>query len=116
MNIDGRERFVELTDDIKSLFLKKNAGYAGSNNPDPWANFRHSQGFGITPSSGVLVRISDKFARLQSLTRDPSNDQVGESRRDSAFDMAVYALIYICILEEEEDKMKNLPLDKSSKI
>lgn len=111
MIIDGRKRFVELIEDAKHLFLKKNAGYAGKGNPDPWANFRHSSGFGISPAAGVLVRISDKFSRLQALTLDPSNDQVGESRKDSAFDMAVYCLIYICLLEEEEEKARNLTVD-----
>lgn len=106
MAVDGREEFLELLDSIRDTFLRKNAGYAGRNNPDPWANFRHSSGFGIKPADGVLVRISDKFSRLQALTRDPSNDQVGESREDSALDMAVYSLIYVCLLREEQRQMK----------
>jgi hypothetical protein len=109
--IDGRARFHRLNDDIDDTFERKNAGYAGNENPDPWANFRLAEALGIPASTGVLVRISDKFARLQALTRDPANDRVGESRRDTALDMAVYAMIYICILEEEEYH-KNLPIDK----
>lgn len=104
--MDGRDEFNKQISIILDTFNRKNAGYAGSENPDAWANFRHSEGFGVLAPTGVLVRISDKFARLQSLTRDPSNDQVGESRIDSARDMAVYSIIYICLLEEEEEKLQ----------
>lgn len=112
--MDGRERFKQLLLEISDTFDRKNAGYAGEGNPDPWANFRAAEAFGIPVSTGVLVRLSDKFARLQSLTRNPGNDRVGESKRDTALDQAVYSLIYICILEEEEEKLKNLPVDKKS--
>jgi hypothetical protein len=104
--IDGREAFRSKVIRILDTFEKKNAGYAGAENPDAWANFRHAEGFGIPASTGVLVRISDKFARLQSLTRNPDNDQVGESRLDTAEDMAVYSIIYACIYEEEQAKLK----------
>lgn len=108
--MDGRAEFNRKLDQIRDTFNRKNAGYAGADNPDAWANFRHSEGFGVRPSTGVLVRISDKFARLQALTRNPENDQVGESREDSALDMAVYSIIYACLLEEEG--AQGLPPDR----
>lgn len=108
--MDGRQLFLQRLDEIRDTFIRKNAGYAGADNPDAWANFRHAAGFGILPSTGALVRISDKFARLQSLTRNPDNDQVGESRKDSALDMAVYGIIYTCLLDDEEEA--GLPPDR----
>ena len=105
--IRDQKRYLELVDEIEDLFNRKNAGYAGGENPDPWANFRFAGALGIPASTGALVRLSDKGARLASLTRNPANDQVGESRKDTALDAAVYNLIYVCLLEEEE----NLPLD-----
>lgn len=112
---DGRERFHQILEQLGDTFDRKNAGYAGAGNPDPWANFRHAEALGIPASTGVLVRISDKFARLQSLTRDPGNDRVGESRVDTALDQAVYSIIYAILLEEEEEKLKNLPVDKRTR-
>ena len=111
--IRDQKRYLALVDSIDDLFDRKNAGYAGQENPDAWANFRLAEAIGISASTGVLVRISDKFSRLQSLTRDPGNDRVGESKRDTALDQAVYSLIYICLLEEEE-LYKNLPIDNLS--
>ena len=84
----------------RALHVRKNAGYAGHDQPDPWANFRLSQVFGISPFDGVLVRMSDKYIRTVNLRRNPSNEQVGESLLDTLFDLAAYALIAICLLRE----------------
>lgn len=99
-----RDRFFELVEDMKTMWINKNAGYAGKDNPDPYANFRLSEWFGIAPSKGVMIRMSDKFKRLSNLAKNPDNNKVGESMKDTLMDMAVYCLILICLLEEEEEK------------
>lgn len=85
----------------KELHVAKNAGYAGADNPDPWANFRLSAHFGITPVEGVYVRMSDKYIRTTNLRANPSNERVGESLADTLADLAAYALIAVCLLREE---------------
>lgn len=97
----GSPRYLALLDEMRSLHKRKNAGYAGADNPDPWANFRQSDNFGVDPLRGVLVRMSDKYIRVSNLLRDPSNDQVGESLKDTLMDLSAYALIAICLLEEQ---------------
>jgi hypothetical protein len=93
---------AEVISEALSLHHRKNAGYAGHSN-DPWANFRLATLFGVTPSQGVLVRLSDKYSRLQSLQASANNDQVGESYNDTLADFAAYCLIAVCLLEEEAD-------------
>ena len=83
------------------LHIAKNAGYAGADNSDPWANFRLASDFGVSPFNGVLVRLSDKWSRTQSLRRNASNERIGESLLDTLRDLAAYALIAICIMQEE---------------
>lgn len=95
------KRYIDLVDYLKELHEKKNAGYAGDS-PDPFLNFKYSIMFGIRPSAGCLVRLADKFARVASLTKNKKNDKVNESITDTLLDMAAYALIAICLLEEEE--------------
>lgn len=97
----GKSIEVVLADAVE-LHTRKNAGYAGAENPDPWANFRLSTMFGIRPIDGVLVRMTDKWSRIQSLRRDPDNDQVGESILDTLRDLAAYALIAVCLINEEK--------------
>jgi len=47
--------------------------------------------------------MTDKWSRIQSLRRDASNDRVGESILDTLRDLAAYALIAVCLIEEEQE-------------
>lgn len=94
-------RYKALTEGEWDLHVAKNAGYAGAENPDPWANFRMCEAFGITAFQGCMVRLSDKYIRVTNLMKDPSNDRVGESLRDTLKDLSAYAKIAICLLDEQ---------------
>ena len=94
-------RFLALLDEVRAVHVAKAAGYSGANT-DTWANFREAEAWGLTPLQGCLVRMGDKYRRVQNLRRNPANDQVGESIRDTLMDLANYALIAVCLLEEEQ--------------
>ena len=98
------QRYIELLREMKELHEKKNAGYSGKDNPDPWANFRMAEQFGVSAFQGCLVRMSDKYIRVTNLIKDPANDMVNENVKDTLFDLAAYALIAVCLLEEQEKK------------
>ena len=97
----GDPRFMELLSEMRALHIAKSAGYAGQDNPDTYANFRESERFGISAFSGVMVRMSDKWSRIINLVNNPSNDQVGEPIADTFKDISAYALIALCLYEEE---------------
>lgn len=82
------------------LHEAKAEGYAGDD-PDTWRNFRGTAAFGVPAHIGALIRLSDKYLRVQSLVADPTHDLVGEPIRDTLMDLAAYALITICLLEED---------------
>lgn len=94
------QRYLQLLDAMKELHIAKNAGYSGADNPDPWANFRMSESFGVAAFLGCLVRMSDKYIRVTNLVKNPANEKVGENIKDTLFDLAAYALIAVCLLEE----------------
>lgn len=94
----GDATYLKLLDEMRDLHIRKAAGYGSDG--DAWANFRGATAYGVTPLRGCLVRFNDKVIRIQNLLRDPGNDQVGESLRDTLMDAAAYALIAICLLEE----------------
>lgn len=96
----GSVAYRALLDEMWQLHIAKNTGYAGYS-PDPWANFRQCEAFGISAACGVLTRMSDKWSRLQSLWKNPERDRVGESIKDTLIDLSAYALILICLLEED---------------
>ena len=96
----GSPDYLRLLEYMGDLHVRKNAGYAGHSN-DPWSNFRMCESFGIPAVDGVITRMSDKWSRIQSLWKDKSNDQVGESLEDTLMDLAAYSLILICLLREK---------------
>ena len=98
---EGSKQYKALLDEALTLHLNKNTGYS-ADDPDAFSNFRLAEGMGLTPLQGVMVRLGDKFARAQSLMRNPDNDKVGESLRDTLMDLSAYALIGICLMEEDK--------------
>ena len=79
------------------LFKKKNADYG-----DAFANF------GVV---GVLVRMGDKIARLQSITTKCVSLVNTESLRDTLIDLHNYSAMAIMLLDQDKldkDKEKNI--------
>ena len=81
------------------LFKKKNADYG-----DAFANY------GVV---GVLVRMGDKIARLQSITTKCVSLINTESLRDTLIDLHNYSAMAIMLLDEDKNKeiknFKNVP-------
>lgn len=99
----GNVDFLAEVDRMVATHKAKAAGYSGQDEPDTWANFREAEAWGLTPLQGCLVRMGDKYRRVQNLRRNPDNDRVGESIKDTLRDLANYAIIAVCLLREEEE-------------
>lgn len=91
-------KFDKLIAEIVDLHNRKNHDYA--QDADPLSNFRRCESFGIPAWKGVLVRLSDKWSRVEQLSsgKQPKN----ESLRDSLIDSAVYSLIAVLLLDEQK--------------
>jgi len=94
----GSERFHEELLKLGELHDAKQADYGRKG--DPFANVRASDEFGIPPWIGCMIRANDKMRRIQ--THAKGSTLVNESVEDSLRDMAVYALIALCLYAEEE--------------
>lgn len=92
----GDPRFYRLLAELAILHSEKNHDYSKAE--DPFSNFRMSEALGVEAWRGVLVRMSDKWARIEQLVsgKSPKNESVEDSLRD----LAVYALI--CVLLRRE--------------
>ena len=93
--------YLGLLERMAALHRAKAAGYSGEG--ETWGNFREAEQWGATPLLGCLIRMGDKYRRVQNLTRDPANEQVGEAVTDTLMDLASYALIAICLLNERAE-------------
>lgn len=74
-----------------SLIEKKNADYATE--ADPWRNFKFAELVGVSVDRAILVRISDKIARISNLTEKEAS-VVDEKVEDTILD----AINYLAIL------------------
>ena len=90
-------KFHALLEAIAKLHDEKNSDYA--HDADPLSNFRRAQSLGVDPFKGVLIRMSDKWSRLEQLAsgKVPKN----ESMRDTLIDLSVYSLIAVLLQDEK---------------
>lgn len=93
----GDPRFYALLEELADLHARKNHDYAKSD--EPLSNFTRSRALGVEPWRAVLIRMSDKWSRIEQLSgaKVPKN----ESMRDSLIDLAAYSLLSILLYEDE---------------
>ena len=81
------ERFGEIAKEMTDLYARKNHDYGDS----------FSEMFNEYGMTSVLIRISDKYRRLKTLSKGDA--LVNESIRDTLMDLANYAVMTIIELE-----------------
>lgn len=93
---NDRDKLLALHTDLceaaRSTMKKKNQDYA--TNDDVFRNFRMFGGLGI------LVRASDKLARLRTFEERNEFSVSDESLRDTIEDLINYAVIYLAYKQE----------------
>lgn len=93
----GSKRFYDYLIEAGLLHSKKQADYGAEQ--DPFANVRASEDFGVPGWVGCMIRANDKMRRLQTFAQ--RGTLANEGVKDSLLDLAVYALIGLCLFEEE---------------
>lgn len=91
-------RFHEVLGELGELHDKKQQDYGRGD--DPFANVRASEFWGQPSWVGAMIRVDDKVRRLQSLIRNGKLEN--EAAEDSFRDIAVYAVIALCLYEEDQ--------------
>jgi hypothetical protein len=98
----------ELIEHIDRLFCKglnivarKNKDYSGTELSDAFKNFRMSEWLSVPVPIGILVRISDKLARLSNLIRGETPAVKDEAVTDTILDAINYLAILHAFLTSE---------------
>ena len=102
-NVNKVDRVVQMEKVQKEgleLFKKKNADYG-----DAFANY------GVV---GVLVRMGDKIARLQSITTKSVSLVNSESLRDTLIDLHNYSAMAIMLLDEDKKNQEKYKFQSPS--
>ena len=92
--------FKETLDKMNEIHIAKNHDYAMANDGDPFKNFRLCEQLGIcSVEKGILVRMCDKISRISNLLEKEGKVK-DEKLEDTLLDMANYAVILKCWIEE----------------
>lgn len=104
-------RVIEILQLCINLYKAKASDY---NHPtrggeDALANFKVSEELGVPPYLGALVRLSDKWERVKTLTYKMNVTKTesavkDESIKDTLMDMVNYSAIVLALYEEWEKK------------
>jgi hypothetical protein len=97
--------FIRLLHEIEALHESKNEDYAAD--ADPLSNLRRCEKFGVPAFTGTLVRLTDKWSRIEQLAGGKAPKH--ESLRDSLVDNAVYSLLAVLLLDEQATTATVIP-------
>lgn len=101
MNVDRKKLLAiheELAGKARDIMTAKNHDYAHEG--DVFRNFRRYGTF------GVLVRLSDKLARLDSFEENEEFAVANEKLEDTIVDIINYAVIYLAMKQEGKPKVE----------
>ena len=91
---DLRMLHESLCEEARTLMKAKNADYAALD--DPFRNFR------LFGELGILVRLSDKLARLRSFLENGKLEVTNETVRDTVLDIINYSVLFHGYLLDRE--------------
>lgn len=91
-----REKLFELhqhlTSKARKIMESKNHDY--SSGASPYANFEGSTILGISPETGILLRMLDKIMRLKTFAEKGELKVQGEGVEDALIDIINYAVLF----------------------
>ena len=98
-----KEMFEEETahnilDNMQAVYEAKDSDYSATG--QPMGNLRKCEDAGIEAWRGCLVRIGDKMSRLENFLKDKAFIVISEKAEDTVIDLANYAILMSCLLEE----------------
>jgi len=100
----GHPKFYELLAEMAELHSAKNHDYAVTE--IPLRNLYKCREMGIKPFTGVMVRLTDKWARLESFMQQGALKVKDETIEDTLMDNALYSMLAIILLREEKESVK----------
>ncbi len=92
----------------RDVMRAKNHDYTGDAD-DPFANFRASAVIGVQPVLGILMRMMDKFKRVETYVKLGDLAVNDESVEDSLDDCINYIILAKgMVREQQEERAKNV--------
>ena len=96
------KEFDDALDELKMLHDAKNHDYATAENP--YKNLEGVSRIGVEPWRGIVIRLMDKFSRVEEFCVKEELAVKQESIEDTVMDIAIYSVLAIILRR----KSKNL--------
>ena len=98
-----KERFenpiaLDILSDMQKVYEAKDSDYSATGLP--MGNLRKCEDAGIDAWRGCLVRIGDKMSRLENFLKEKEYLVISEKAEDTVIDLANYAILMSCLIEE----------------
>jgi hypothetical protein len=98
-----KERFkddtaLDILNNMQAVYEAKDNDYSATGLP--MGNLRKCEDAGIEAWRGCLVRIGDKMSRLENFLKEKEYLVISEKAEDTVVDLANYAILMSCLLEE----------------
>ena len=92
--------FDDVLDELKMLHDAKNHDYATEENP--YKNLEGVSRIGIEPWRGIVIRLMDKFERVQQYCVNGELAIKSEGMEDTFKDIAVYSTLALILFRKQE--------------
>jgi hypothetical protein len=89
---------LDILDNMQSVYEAKDSDYSATGLP--MGNLRKCEDAGIDAWRGCLVRIGDKMSRLENFLKEKEYQVISEKAEDTVIDLANYAILMSCLIEE----------------
>jgi len=89
---------LDILDNMQKVYEAKDNDYSATGLP--MGNLRKCEDAGIDAWRGCLVRIGDKMSRLENFLKEKEYLVISEKAEDTVVDLANYAILMSCLLEE----------------
>jgi len=98
--------FDDALDELKMLHDAKNHDYASAENP--YKNLEGVERIGIEAWRGIVIRLMDKFERVQQYCVNGELAIKSEGMEDTFKDNAVYSTLALILFRKEQEKNQEL--------
>ena len=100
------KEFDDALDELKMLHDAKNHDYATADNP--YQNLEGVSKIGIEPWRGIVIRLMDKFERVQQYCVNGELAIKSEGLEDTFKDIAVYSTLAMILFRKDQEKQQEL--------
>jgi len=93
--------FDDVLDELKMLHDAKNHDYATAENP--YKNLEGVTRIGIEPWRGIVIRLMDKFERVEQYCTNGELAIKSEGLEDTFKDIAIYSTLAMILFRKQQD-------------